>query len=46
MAVAEDFTIEEKEEQERMVLESVDRFLERDVEPFAHDLEADDTYPQ
>ena len=46
MAVAEDFTIEEKEEQERMVLESVDRFLERDVEPFAHDLEAEDTYPQ
>jgi hypothetical protein len=38
MALAEDFTIEEKEEQERMVLESVDRFLERDVEPFAHEL--------
>ena len=36
MAVAEDFTIEEKEEQERMVLESVDRFLERDVEPFSY----------
>ena len=46
MALAEDFTIEEKEEQERMVLESVDRFLERDVEPFAHELEAEDTYPQ
>ena len=46
MAVAEDFTIEEREEQERMVLESVDRFLERDVQPFAHDLEAEDTYPQ
>ena len=45
MAVAEDFTIEEREEQERMVLESVDRFLERDVQPFAHDLEAEDTYP-
>ena len=46
MAVAEDLTVEERAEQERMVLDSVDRFLERDVAPYAHDLEADDTYPQ
>ena len=46
MAVAEDFSFEEKQEQERMVLESVDRFLDKDVAPYAHDLEADDTYPQ
>lgn len=46
MAVAEDFSFEERREQERMVLESVDRFLDKDVAPYAHDLEADDTYPQ
>ena len=46
MAVAEDFSFEERQEQERMVLESVDRFLDKDVAPYAHDLEADDTYPQ
>ena len=46
MAVAEDFSFEERQEQERMVLESVDRFLDKDVVPYAHDLEADDTYPQ
>ena len=46
MAVAEDFSFEERKEQERMVLESVDRFLDKDVAPYAHDLEADDTYPQ
>ena len=46
MAVAEDFSFEERQEQERMVLESVDRFLDKDVTPYAHDLEADDTYPQ
>ena len=46
MAVAEDFSFEEKQEQERMVLESVDRFLDKDVAPYAHELEADDTYPQ
>ena len=45
MAVAEDFSFEERQEQERMVLESVDRFLDKDVAPYAHDLEADDTYP-
>ena len=46
MAVAEDFSVEERQEQERMVLESVDRFLDKDVAPYAHALEADDTYPQ
>ena len=46
MAVAEDFSFQERQEQERMVLESVDRFLDKDVAPYAHDLEADDTYPQ
>ena len=46
MVVAEDFAGEARDEQERMVLESVDRFLERDVAPYAHDLEADDIYPQ
>ena len=46
MAVAEDFSFEERQEQERMVLESVDRFLDKDVAAYAHDLEADDTYPQ
>ena len=46
MAVAEDFSFEERQEQERMVLERGDRFLDKDVAPYAHDLEADDTYPQ
>ena len=39
MAVAEDFSFEERKEQERMVLESVERFLDKDVAPYAHDLE-------
>ena len=30
---------------ESLILDSVDRFLERDVRPVAHDLEASDTYP-
>ncbi len=30
---------------EALVLDSVERFLERDVKPYAHDLEAGDTYP-
>ena len=30
---------------EALILDSVDRFLERDVKPYAHDLEAGDTYP-
>ncbi|MBP11055.1 MAG: acyl-CoA dehydrogenase [Acidiferrobacteraceae bacterium] len=32
--------------EEVMILDSVDRFLERDVRPVARDLEASDTYPQ
>ena len=32
--------------EEAMILDSVDRFLERDVRPVARDLEASDTYPQ
>jgi len=31
--------------QEALILQSVDRFLERDVRPFVHALEAADTYP-
>jgi alkylation response protein AidB-like acyl-CoA dehydrogenase len=32
-------------EQEALILQSVDRFLERDVRPVVHALEAADTYP-
>lgn len=32
--------------EESLILDSVERFLERDVRPFAHALEAADTYPQ
>jgi alkylation response protein AidB-like acyl-CoA dehydrogenase len=32
-------------EQERMILDAVDRFLERDVQPYAMELEHNDTYP-
>ncbi len=31
---------------ETLILDSVDRFLERNVKPYAHDLEASDTYPE
>ena len=31
---------------ESLILDSVDRFLERDVKPYAHDLDASDTYPE
>ena len=31
---------------ESLILDSVDRFLERDVRPYAHELEASDTYPE
>lgn len=34
------------EEDEALVLDSVREFLKRDVEPYAHDLEAKDEYPQ
>ncbi|MCP5150238.1 MAG: acyl-CoA dehydrogenase family protein [Ectothiorhodospiraceae bacterium] len=30
---------------EALILDSIDRFLERDVRPYAHDLEASDTWP-
>jgi alkylation response protein AidB-like acyl-CoA dehydrogenase len=30
---------------ESLILDSIDRFLERDVNPYVHDLEASDTYP-
>jgi alkylation response protein AidB-like acyl-CoA dehydrogenase len=33
------------DEQESLILQSVDRFLERDVRPVVHDLEAADAYP-
>jgi len=33
------------DEQEALILQSVDRFLEREVRPVAHALEATDTYP-
>ena len=35
----------ESDEQETLILQSVDRFLERDVRPVVHALEAADTYP-
>jgi alkylation response protein AidB-like acyl-CoA dehydrogenase len=35
----------EGEEQERLILDAVDRFLARDVAPYAQKLEHDDTYP-
>ena len=37
---------EELAEQERMILDAVDRFLERDVAPYAQALEHDDIYPE
>ncbi len=45
MAVAEETSLEDRLEQERMILDAVDRFLEKDVAPYAHALEAEDTYP-
>ena len=30
---------------ESLILDAIDRFLERDVRPVAHDLEASDTWP-
>ncbi|MCH8038239.1 MAG: acyl-CoA dehydrogenase family protein [Proteobacteria bacterium] len=33
-------------EDEALILDSIDRFLERDVKPYAHDLEARDEYPR
>ncbi|MEQ9198663.1 MAG: acyl-CoA dehydrogenase family protein, partial [Rhodospirillales bacterium] len=34
------------DEQERMILDSIDRFLERDVAPYVHELEAKDIWPE
>ena len=34
------------DEDETLILDSIDRFLERDVRPVAHDLEAADEYPR
>ncbi|HAD24547.1 MAG TPA: acyl-CoA dehydrogenase [Alphaproteobacteria bacterium] len=34
------------QEQEQIILDAVDRFLERDVKPYAHALEQADEYPQ
>ena len=34
------------EEDEALILDSIDQFLERDVKPYAHDLEAADEYPK
>ena len=36
----------DRSEQERLILDSVDRFLEKDVRPYAMKLEHDDTYPE
>jgi len=33
-------------DQEALILDSVDRFLERDVRPYVHELEANDSYPE
>ena len=33
-------------EDEALILDSIDRFLERDVKPHARELEASDTYPR
>ncbi|MFC3227419.1 acyl-CoA dehydrogenase family protein [Marinibaculum pumilum] len=37
---------ERQYEQDRLVLDSVDRFLKRDVAPYVHALEKDDIYPE
>ena len=34
------------DEDEALILDSIDRFVERDVRPYAHDLEAADEYPR
>jgi len=33
-------------EEEEMILDGIDRFLERDVKPYVSELEANDTYPE
>ena len=37
---------EGQDEQEQMILDTVDRFLERDVKPYVMELEHTDTYPE
>ena len=39
-------TPEERAEQESMILDAVERFLVRDVAPYAHTLEAQDAWPE
>ena len=34
------------DEQEILMLDMIDRFLKKEVEPYAHKLEHDDTYPE
>ncbi len=41
--IIEDMTLNEEE---RLILDAVDQFLERDVRPYVRQLEADDEYPQ
>jgi alkylation response protein AidB-like acyl-CoA dehydrogenase len=43
--ITDELSAEELAEQERLILDSVDRFLERDVRPYAHALEAADEWP-
>ena len=38
--------VEMRSSEETMILDSVDKFLERDVRPVARELEASDTYPE
>ena len=33
-------------EEETLILDTIDRFLERDVRPYAHELESEDRYPE
>lgn len=40
-----DTHVQDHAEQDRMILEAIDRFLERDVRPHVHRLEHDDVYP-
>lgn len=38
--------LRQDEEQEMLILDAVDRFLESEVRPYVHDLEYHDTYPE
>lgn len=37
---------ERQSEEETLILDAIEKFLEREVAPFAHDLEKDDVYPE